>query len=132
MGWTINKGNKGAKTATATLVSDEGDEREVTVPALWEICYVCEGDGTTVFGWGGRNGDYAVFTGSDLAEDPDLRDDLVRGRYNKACPECRGAGKILAPDLDALSDADRDALDAEARADADYEAECEAERRYGC
>lgn len=74
-------------TKSITLYYDDYEEI-IEVPSEYVVCPTCRGSGSTVFGWGKR--DAAVFTYEDFEQDPDLKDDLLNGIYNKSCPECNG------------------------------------------
>jgi hypothetical protein len=76
-----------------TVVNDEGYEVEHSLPSRWEICDRCRGNGKH---------DHPAFanglTQEDFDQDPDFREEYMRGRYDVRCDECRGAGKVLVPD----------------------------------
>lgn len=78
-----------------TSYINEHDE-EVELPFKWEICGGCEGHGKT-----SRHVecDGGGFTSSEWAEqDEDFREDYLAGRYDRACDECGGAGKVKVVD----------------------------------
>jgi len=80
-----------------TEYDDEGEKIAVhSLPTRWEICDYCEGEGTSC----AYLGDW---TGSEWAEEsPEFQEDYFAGRYDRACPDCKGSGKILIVDLDTL------------------------------
>lgn len=112
------------------LFCDDGTER--TLPTRWAICGACDGDGRT-----SRHIERACggFTASEWAEecdgDPDFADDYFAGRYDRACDECDGSGKVREVNEEALSDEDREALREQREADRYLAAERAAERRWG-
>lgn len=75
---------------------DEGFEVEHEIPAMWEICTRCHGNGTHVNPSIDGNG----ITQSEWAEwDDDEREGYFRGDYDVACGPCSGSGKVLVPDV---------------------------------
>jgi len=86
---------------TYTDNTPEGDGAEVTeaLPARWEICHVCEGDGK-------HSRDIGAITESERQNDwtPEEFDGYLAGAYDKTCDDCKGTGKALALDLNAITD----------------------------
>jgi hypothetical protein len=83
------------QTMRITYLTDGGyTEVEATVPARFEVCDRCEGRGTH---------DHPAFsngiTSSDFDEDPDFREDYMRGAYDVSCSECRGLRVVAVPDV---------------------------------
>jgi hypothetical protein len=114
---------------------EDGDEVETTysLPARFEVCPECDGEGSTYLGW--RNRDQPAFTSEDLAEDPDWAEDMFAGAYDRACPECKGERVVLVVDERRLSPADQEAWESyqeDQASEAYYDAIAEAERRFGC
>jgi len=76
-----------------SLVDDEGWEVEFEIPAKYEVCDRCNGRGKH---------DHPAFsnglTQSDFDEDPDFREEYMRGRYDVPCSECHGLRVVLVPD----------------------------------
>jgi RecJ-like exonuclease len=73
------------------------DGEEITPPMRWEICTRCEGEGTHT----NPNIDGNGITASEWEEwDDDERDGYMSGRYDVACDECNGSGKIHVVDLE--------------------------------
>lgn len=109
----------------------EGVETSHKLPAKWVICGTCDGDGTTVFGWG--RGDAAVHTQEDFDEDPDLMDDLMSGRLDKACPDCeKGRQLVVNEDLLKANNLELYKLWMKAEKDErEYQAMCRSERMNG-
>ncbi len=97
-------------TMTFVPESEDGDfvERTVEVPAYWEICGRCRGDGAHVHPGIDGNG----ITASEWAEwAPEEQEDYMTGAYDVACSQCGGTGKILHPDRDRCSPEIRALLD---------------------
>lgn len=90
-------------TITITVI-DENTDASVShaLPAVWEICYNCDGNGTV---------DHPAFSNGisqeDFDEDPEFREDYFAGRYDVRCPHCKGSGKMLAVNEDALNENQR-------------------------
>ncbi|MGH6792165.1 MAG: hypothetical protein ACRECF_05440 [Methyloceanibacter sp.] len=103
------------------LYDDDGGEREL--PLRFEICPTCDGHGQSSAYLG-------AFTGDQMREDPDFADDYRRGRYDRACDECGGTGKVKAPDWKRISAADRKAYERQEREDAECRAIERAERLF--
>lgn len=73
---------------------DDGYEQEFRIPAKWEICDDCEGDGTVL-----RDGLRGVaFTQEEMNEDPDFAESYFSGAYDVPCQTCTGSGKVKVPD----------------------------------
>lgn len=73
----------------------------VKIPAIWIICDDCYGEGTRV----NPNIDGNGISGSDpVWDDDDFREDYLSGRYDVACSECDGNGKVLVPDDELLTE----------------------------
>jgi len=109
----------------------EADDVVTTsLPARWEICGECDGDGKS----SAYLGDFSM---DDLNEDPDFAEEYFAGRYDRACPCCKGAGKVLVVDRErcmrtpALAAALL-SMDDWVQAGIDNAAEAAAERRMGC
>jgi hypothetical protein len=111
--------------------TDEGDEVEVALPALFEVCQTCRGNGKHVNPAIDGNG----LTQEDFDEDPDFREDYFSGRYDVTCEECGGQRVVLAIDeAECKRQGREDDLEAyykQGREEAAYQAECAAERRMG-
>ena len=103
-----------------TIFRDGGDvEETLTVPARYEICPTCEGCGTDR--GASVECDGGGFTSSEWAEqDDDFKAGYLAGAYDQPCASCRGTpGRVLVPDLDALSAEDRAAYEQDQRDDAE-------------
>lgn len=117
---------KTKNTITYDFINDDGDEEYIDVPAKWEICSDCSGEGES-----------SAYLGAITMEDrerdwsPDEFEDYMRGGYDKTCDGCSGTGKIRVPDYDALDPETRKRIEDKEQDDAEYEAMCRAERRMG-
>jgi len=78
-----------------TLLTMQVDDGYLEFPAKWEICVRCHGDGVKDCFEGG-------FSRNDEFVDADFLEDYAKGRYDKECPYCHGAGKVLVPDEDRM------------------------------
>jgi len=111
-----------------TVYDEDGDSYEVTLPGKWRICDDCEGDGRTSAHMGS-------WTASEWAqEDPDFQEDYMAGRYDRACPHCKGTGKVHCIDWSALKNQDpklHDQIVAQEREQAAWEREAYYERLMG-
>ena len=82
-------------TMTVTFLDGDGyDETTLRVPERFEVCDRCEGRGVH---------DHEAFsnglTASDFDEDPDFREDYMRGAYDVRCSECGGQRVVAVPDV---------------------------------
>lgn len=91
-----------AITKTVELYDDQGEIVTRELPAFWEICEYCEGEGSYL----GLPYD-GTFLPSDIAEDPDMLRDIRPVR----CGQCGGTGKTLVIDDRNLSPEDQAVLD---------------------
>lgn len=104
-------------------IYDDDAQTEIKLPTRWEICGSCNGEGTT-----SRHVecDGGGFTGSEWADlDDDFKDDYLAGRFDRACDECSGSGKVKVPDFDRLTPEQRAAWEEQE----DERAECDAIQR---
>jgi hypothetical protein len=106
------------------------EDDEIELPCRWEICSCCRGNGTSSAYLG-------AITQSDREpggawEDPDDFADYMDGKYDRACDECEGSGKVQVVDYDRLTPEQLEAWNEQCRDDREYEAAVRAERRMGC
>jgi hypothetical protein len=113
-------------TKLVTLMAGDDWSPDVELPAKWEICSRCRGDGTH---W------HPAFDNGITAEDRD-RDwdeeswqDLMNGLYDVRCEECKGSGKVLVVNEDAIPADLREAWEEHCKAEAEYQAELAYEAR---
>ena len=118
----------------ATELRDMGFPEEAiasgsyTPPSAWDLCPMCQGDGTVVNPSIDSNG----LTYSDFGDDPDFCDDYMEGRYDITCPECRGRTTVRAIDWDSVPEGVRKEFFDWKQAESDSYAERLAEIRMGC
>ena len=90
----------GPNTITLTIYGDRG-EHQFRFPARWIICPDCEGCGTDR--GASVECDGGGFTASEWAEqDDDFKADYLAGRYDRPCRPCKGKGRIMAVDKNAI------------------------------
>ena len=100
-----------ARTVTETGLDDDDLQVEIEVPAEWQICGNCSGDGS-IEDW-----ETTYERGDDIA-------------LMAQCPECSGRGSVLTPRHGLLSDGDREAIERRWEGLADDAAEAKAEAQY--
>lgn len=104
-----------------------GEEVTERIPAAWAICETCEGHGHHSDDFGAITAD--EWHGPDW--DDDSREAYVGGRYDKACADCGGTGKVR------VADEERTPADLLARwqahltDEAVYQEQCRRERAMG-
>lgn len=108
-----------------TAIEDEtGDERECEVPGKYEVCGRCDGTGKH---------DHEAFenglTQSDFDEDPDFREEYMRGTYDVQCAECHGQRVVMVPDEERMPADAKAAFEAHQKAQAEEARERAWERR---
>lgn len=87
-------------TLTLTIYGNRG-EHDIAFPARWIICPECDGWATDR--GAGVECDGGGFTSSEWAEqDDDFREGYLAGRYDQPCRPCKGKGRIMAVDEDAI------------------------------
>ncbi len=107
------------------------DGEVIALPARWEVCFRCNGNGSHTNPSIDGNG----LTLEDFANDPDFADDYFDGVYDIACEECGGRTTVMVVDdrnLDSKQVKDYERLQAFWEDEADYAALVAAERRMGC
>jgi RecJ-like exonuclease len=116
-----------------TRVTGEGDEVEVVLPASYEVCDRCRGNGKHVNP--AIDGDGITSEEFDRDWDDESKEAYFAGDYDVLCEECDGKRVILV-----INEAEckRQGLEADLAAyyenrrdEASYRAECAAERRMG-
>ncbi len=111
------------------LFDEDGEVDRVAVPAQYEVCSRCCGEGVH---------DHPAFangmSANDFGDDPDFREEYLAGRYDVTCSACHGKRVQLEICWGALESRDSELADRirEHYDDlAAYEAESAAERRAG-
>lgn len=74
--------------------NDDGEEIEVNLPAVYEVCTKCCGTGSIVNPAIDGNG----LTREDFDQDPGFEEDYFSGVYDIQCPECDGERLIAEVD----------------------------------
>lgn len=75
-------------------------EIEHDLPARWELCGLCEGEGKHSLAVSGEG-----ITESEWADwSHEERESLFAGEYDRRCEDCKGSGKILVVDREAIKD----------------------------
>jgi hypothetical protein len=113
-------------TITLTVTHEDGTFTDHQLPAKWEICHSCQGNGTSSAYLG-------AFTREDMDEMGDeFMEDYMRGAYDRACDECGGSGKVRVVDEERCPPELLKELRDQEEAEAEYQAMVAAERRMGC
>lgn len=116
---------------TFEMLDEETCAVEVELPAKYEVCGGCNGEGKHV----NRAIDGHGLSREDFDEDPDFEEGYRSGRYDVRCEECKGRTTVLAIDEAACK---AQGLEKELKAYWEYrrdmrdmDLEVEAERRIG-
>lgn len=101
---------------------------EVPLRTKREVCWRCHGNGTHTNPSIDGNG----ISGAEWAEwDDDDREAYLTGAYDVVCQECNGRNVIDIVDLDALTDDQRVAWEAQIEDERSYRAMVASEQRMG-
>ena len=119
---------KQAQTVSVTLYDIDGNENFHELPAKFEVCPRCHGQGSHVNPSIDGNG----LTASDFAEDPSFGEDYFSGAYDVSCYDCHGLRVVSVIDEDRCDPKLLEAYYDQQREEAMYAAESAAERRMGC
>lgn len=93
----------GVHTINWTEEDDDGNEVGHRLPAKYEVCDRCCGEGSHVHPAIDGNG----ITASEWAEwDDEEKQDYLAGNYDVPCEKCGGQRVLLVPDLDLLEKQD--------------------------
>lgn len=110
-------------TLDYTFERDDGEEITVKLPAHWQICHRCSGEGHTSRHLGS-------FTQDEWAQqDDEFKEDYIAGRYDIPCETCKGSGKVLEVNRDACIHEDQKEALQRMDDEAQWKAEARAERR---
>jgi hypothetical protein len=107
--------------------NEDGDTGEpLEVPAVFEVCGTCDGQGKHVAPGIDSHG----LSAEDFDEDPDFAEDYFAGRYDIPCNECHGKRvvPVIAENCDPVLKAKAEKWEQDWY---DYQREIEAERRMG-
>lgn len=86
------------RTIEIEVMDEETDESvSVELPATWEICQECDGEGAS-----------SAYLGAITEEDrqdwsEESWESYLAGGYDRPCECCKGSGKTLVVDVEALS-----------------------------
>ena len=120
--------HRGMKVMLFVLYEDDGTEKEIWVPAKYEVCDACNGRGKYV----NPGIDSGGITGEEMSElGDDFLEDYMGGTYDVTCDLCDGRNVMLTADDSAISKDIREKWYAHEDEQASYEAELAAERRFG-
>ena len=120
--------------------NDKGEEVTLTLPARFEVCDDCCGEGYVLCD-GMRGHAYSQEEFEEAFDDDEDREAYFTrgGKYDQVCPTC--AGKNVVPVIDEenipaklkaqYEQYEKQAEEA-AQYEAEYQAECAMERRFGC
>ena len=115
---------------TFTMTAEDESEIDVELPAKYEVCSRCNGEGKhdhPAF----SNG----FSSEDMDEDPDFLESYFRGDYDVMCEECKGRTTVLCVDEDACKaqglEKEMETYFEMRREERAYKRERDAERRMG-
>ena len=108
--------------ATVTIITTDGDE--LVLPAVFQVCPRCHGEGSHINPSVDGNG----LTSDDFAEDPDFAEEYMRGSYDVPCEECAAARVVPIVDPTALTSEQRAEWEAAQVADAEYQRDAASER----
>ena len=113
-------------TIQLTIEDEDGVEQEHQLPAKWEICGNCHGEGKHSHAVDGNG-----ITSSEWAEwDDEERETYMSGGYDKTCEECSGSGKVRVLDEGACTPEQLELYEKDARAKWEADAADRSEARY--
>lgn len=118
-----------------TIENDAGVERELKLPAKYEVCPRCEGEGTHLHPDIGDHA-YSAEEFNESFDDEEAAEYFKPGgRYDVTCYECKGKRVVLVIDRDQMTKPAHlkllKRIDDLERANAEVEAMHAAERRMG-
>lgn len=123
-------------TIDITVYTDEGDEHSLSLPAKFEVCGTCRGEGSIPNRGFSPTGD-GSWTESERAEffdsDFEMASEYFGGvAHQQDCPECDGRNVVPVIDTEYADPDDVALYDAHMQAEAEYAHLVAMERRYGC
>jgi hypothetical protein len=112
---------------TRTIENADGDEIEIKIPCVWEICSTCRGDGK-------HSNRLGAITSEEWFNEWDYeeREAYLNGAYDKTCEDCDGSGKVQKEQWESLPADIQKILEEEAHEEWVYQKTVEAERKFGC
>ena len=115
-------------TFSWSYTDENGEEVDVELPARWDICSTCYGEGRHSL----------AIDGHGISEeererdwDPESWADYLAGEYDSPCQDCKSNGKVLVVDVEALEPDLAKRYEEHLCEEATYQALCRAERRFG-
>ena len=108
---------------TFTITTTDGDE--LILPAVFQVCPHCNGEGSHVNPAVDGHG----LTSDDFAEDPDFAEEYMSGSYDVPCSRCSGERVVPVVDESALTPDQLAEWRAHLSAEQDYRSEVACERR---
>ena len=106
---------------------EEGGYSEIDLPTRKAVCPTCKGRGKHANPSIDSNG----LTAEDFAQDPELREDYLSGRYDVPCYECGGANVVDELDEDRIDPKTLELYYTQKHEDDDFRAMQASERRMG-
>lgn len=108
-----------------TYEDDEKSAEPITVelPAHFEVCSTCQGDGKS-------SAHLGAFTSSEWAEqDDDFKEAYLGGKYDRQCKTCKGQRVVPVVDREACKTPEQKAALEHMDAQAEYERDRRSEQR---
>ncbi len=87
-----------AKPPALFVTGENGDEIEIELPSMFEVCPVCSGSGSHV----NPSIDSSGLSSLVLNDDPDFAEAYIRGDYDVTCNRCEGRRVVPVVDWDAV------------------------------
>jgi hypothetical protein len=98
-----------------------------TYPAKYEVCQTCHGRGKCM----PEAMRTHAYSQEDFEQDPELRDQMLSGGYDKTCYACKGERVVLVENWSYMTTKQRRTLNATKRSLDDVDRMMESERRNG-
>lgn len=115
-------------TIDFTYENDNGEEVTISLPAKYEVCFTCQGEGKHVNPAVDGHG----ISQEEFDEDPDFAEAYFNGNYDVTCDECKGKRVVPVVDEERANADDLKLYNEKLDDDASYERLCAYERRWGC
>ena len=114
------------KTTIEIYNADTDTDDVIELPAIWEICDRCRGNGKHTNHSIDGNG-----LSGEILDDHEFMDDYMAGLYDIPCVPCCTLGRVLVPDYSFLTNVQQQALQEQQQGEYEAAMEREAERRMG-
>lgn len=108
-----------------THETEDGETVTDKLPAKWEICDTCNGNGKHSHAIG------AITSSEWSGWDMDEQEDYFAGRYDSTCEECKGSGKVKTIDDSQVNPETLKAYEEWQDEQANYARQDAYERKYG-